>query len=195
MIENVDSDILNFLRVIYFGAYTNPYKAASSRAYLDMNRTIRFKGMDERIRVVLREQIDHLIEDRIKKISVSSQEEYDAWHKALCFDIRREYEAVGVEFSIGQAQKWVNMTIKYLYMLGADTFDGIFQFFHIPIDNYVFDIAKKMLGIERPKIPWSRWESYDDQYMEYQSQIRARIDMDPLRWEFKYWLIEAKNRE
>lgn len=51
MIENVDSDILNFLRVIYFGSYTNPYKAASSRAYLDMNRTIRFKGLDEKIRV------------------------------------------------------------------------------------------------------------------------------------------------
>ena len=33
------------------------------------------------------------------------------------------------------------MTIKYLYMIGADTFDDTFKYFHIPIDNYVFDGA------------------------------------------------------
>ena len=66
------------------------------------------------------------------------------------------------------------MTIKYLYMIGADTF----KYFHIPIDNYVF--AQKVLGIKRPKIAWSRWESYENQYMEYQKQLRSKIDIDPL---------------
>ena len=194
MIEKVDSDILSFLRTIYFGVYTNLYKAASSRAYLDMNRTIRFRGLDEDTRVFLREQINQKLEEAIKALSVSSQEEYDEWHKNLCFDIMQEYEKAGVEFSIGQSQKWINMTIKYLYMLGADTFDEEFQYFHIPIDNYVFDIAKKVLSIDRPKIAWSRWESYDDQYMQYQRALREKIDIAPLRWEFKYWLIEAGNR-
>ena len=68
------------------------------------------------------------------------------------------------------------MKIKYLYMIGADTF----KYFHIPIDNYVFDIAQKVLGIKRPKIAWSRWESYENQYMEYQKQLRSKIDIDPL---------------
>lgn len=194
MVEKVDSDILSFLRTIYFGAYTNPYKAASSRAYLDMNRTIRFKDLDEKIRFALRERIDRKLEEAIKELSVSSQEEYDVWHKNLCLNIQKEYEKVGVEFTIGQSQKWVNMTIKYLYMLGADTFDETFRYFHIPIDNYVFDIAKKVLSVDRPKIAWSRWESYDDQYMQYQRALRERIDIDPLRWEFKYWLIEARDR-
>lgn len=31
----VDTDALDFLKVIYFGAITNPYEAASKRAYLD----------------------------------------------------------------------------------------------------------------------------------------------------------------
>lgn len=194
MIEKVDSDILSFLRAIYFGSYTNLYKAASSRAYLDMNRTIRFKGLDEECRSNLRKYIDEKLEKAIKELSVFSQEEYDVWHKNLCLDIQRSYERAGVDFTIGQSQKWVNMTIQYLYMLGANTFDGVFQYFHVPIDNYVFDIAQKVLGIKRPKIAWSRWKSYDNQYMEYQKQLRSKIDMDPLRWEFKYWLLEARNR-
>ena len=61
-------------------------------------------------------------------------------------------------------------------MIGADTF----KYFHIPIDNSVFDIAQKVLGIKRPKIAWSRWESYENQYMEYQKQLRSKIDIDPL---------------
>ncbi len=44
----VDTDALDFLKVIYFGVITNPYEAASKRAYLDMNRTIRFNGMPEK---------------------------------------------------------------------------------------------------------------------------------------------------
>lgn len=36
----VDKDILDFLKAIYFGDFTDPLKVASSRAYRDMNRTI-----------------------------------------------------------------------------------------------------------------------------------------------------------
>ena len=38
----VDMDALDFLKVIYFGVSTNAYEAADRRAYLDLNRTIRF---------------------------------------------------------------------------------------------------------------------------------------------------------
>ena len=44
-VVTVDKDILDFLKAIYFGSYSNPYTAASNRAYLDMNRTIRFQGV------------------------------------------------------------------------------------------------------------------------------------------------------
>lgn len=194
MVEKVDSDILSFLRAIYFGSYNNPYQAAASRAYLDMNRTIRFKALEDDIRLALREQVNKMLESDIKALLVSSQADYDAWHKETCLKIQQVYQKAGIEFTIGQSQKWINMTIKYLYMIGADTFDDTFQYFHIPIDNYVFDIAQKVLGIKRPKIAWSRWESYENQYMEYQKQLRSKIDIDPLRWEFKYWLQEARNR-
>lgn len=41
------------------------------------------------------------------------------------------------------------MTIKYLDMPKADFFDDIFKFLHIPLANYVFDIARDSLGITR----------------------------------------------
>ena len=124
---------------------------------------------------------------------ITSQEEYDSWHHARCTEIRSLYRAVGIEFHYGQSQKWLNMMIKYLYMIGECTFDGIFEFLHVPLDNYVFDVAQKELGISRPKIPWSRWDDYTGQYETYQNELRSRIqDYPPLRWEFKFWMKEAR---
>ena len=40
---SVDEDILDFLKYVYFGDFSNPIEAASGRAYLDMNRTLRLK--------------------------------------------------------------------------------------------------------------------------------------------------------
>ena len=39
----VDKDILDFLKVIYFGDINDPMEAAADRAYRDLNRTIRYK--------------------------------------------------------------------------------------------------------------------------------------------------------
>ena len=192
----VDTDVLDFLKVIYFGVITNPYEAASKRAYLDMNRTIRFKGLPEEKRTELRSTVTSLLEKEIRLLTpeiITSQKDYDAWHFARSANIRSIYCEAGVEFHFGQAQKWLNMMIKYLYMIGECTFDGIFQYLHIPLDNYVFDVAQKELGIKRPKVAWSRWDDYDRQYWSYQNELRTRIrDYPPLRWEFKYWMKEAR---
>ncbi len=58
----VDKDILDFLKTIYFGDFTDPLKAASSRAYQDMNRTIIFKGMPDATRLALREKVNDVFE-------------------------------------------------------------------------------------------------------------------------------------
>ena len=117
----VDTDALDFLKVIYFGVITNPYEAASKRAYLDMNRTIRFNGMPEEKRTELRSSVTTLLEKEIRLLSpgiITSQKEYDVWHHARCTEIRSLYRNNGIEFHFGQSQKWLNMMIKYLYMIG-----------------------------------------------------------------------------
>ena len=200
MAENitVDRDVLDFLRTIYFGVYTNPYVAASSRAYRDMNRTIRFNGMEQEQRNALRSSVDELLEKEITSLvvdGVKSQDEYDKWHFKICEKIRKIYSEAGIEFNYGQSQKWLNMTIKYLFIIGECSFDGIFQYLHVPIDNYILDVANKELKIARPVGAWSRWDQYDEQYLEYQKELRNKIDgLDPLRWEFQFWLKEARQR-
>lgn len=70
----------------------------------------------------------------------------------------------------------------------------MFNYLHIPLDNYVFNIARDSLGIKRPKIVWSKWDKYDEQYLHYQKQIREHIkDISPLRLEFRNWLIAARS--
>lgn len=200
MAENitVDRDVLDFLRTIYFGVYTNPYVAASSRAYRDMNRTIRFNGMEQEQRNALRSSVDELLEKEITSLvvdGVKSQDEYDKWHFKICEKIRKIYREAGIEFNYGQSQKWLNMTIKYLFIIGEYSFDGIFQYLHVPIDNYILDVANKELKIARSVGAWSRWDQYDEQYLEYQKELRNKIDgLDPLRWEFQFWLKEARQR-
>lgn len=197
-IVTIDEDIVEFLRAIYFGTYTNPYEAASNRAYLDMNRTIRFNGMPSQERDKIRKKVTGILEEEIKMIcaiKVSHQEQYDIWHFYVCDKIRKLYRDNHIEFYYGQAQKWVNMTMKYLYIIGECAFDGLFQYLHAPLDKYVFDIAKKEEGIKKPKVSWSRWDDYQGQYISYQNELRSRIRGDNLlRWEFKYWLKEARKR-
>lgn len=195
----VDKDILYFLKAIYFGDFTDPLKAASSRAYRDMNRTIRFNGLPDATRLALREIVNGIFEIEISKLtsgSVTSQEKFDIWHRSVSDTIKALYLDEGIKFTYGHAQKWINMTIKYLYMLEADSFDDVFEFLHIPLDNYVFDIARDSLGITRPKVAWSSWDNYEEQYLQYQNLIREKITTGtPLRWEFRYWLKATRNIE
>lgn len=193
---NVDKDILDFFKVIYFGAITDPMAAASDRAYRDLNRTIRFKDMPQDRRDFLRHSVTALFKKEIPELvqfGVDDQDGYDTWHYHICWKIRTYYRDAGVEFHYGQAQKWLNMTMKYLYVSGEYTFDDLFQYLHVPIDNYVFSIANKELGIPQPTTAWSRWDDYDRQYMAYQTALRSKIrGYHPLRWEFKFWMKEAR---
>ena len=192
----VDKDALDFLKVIYFGTITDPFEAAAFRAYRDFNRTLRFGDTDSSKRYELRKAATEILRKRITELKnndINSQDKFDSWHKETCSMIRQPYNEAGINFSWGQAQKWLNMTIKYLYIVGDCDFKGVFRFCHIPIDNYVFEIAQKELGIPIPRVRWSRWTDYNNQYMTYQKELRSRIQgYVPLRWEFKFWMKQAR---
>ncbi len=188
----IDEDIIEFLKTIYFGNLSDPLKAASNRAYRDMNRTIRFNSLQSTERRKLRECTTTKFSEEIDYLcscAVKSQDDYDSWHYNVCKSIIKTYAKSDVKLTYGQAQKWVNMTIKYLYILEAYTFDDVFEYLHIPIDRYILDIVHDELGIESPKVVWSKWDDYDKEYLDYQKKIRNKIiGCEPLRWEFSNWL-------
>lgn len=87
----VDKDALDFLKVIYFGVITDPYEAASFRAYRDFNRTLRFGEMPDEVRLDLRKQVTEILRERISNIAEEThmtQESFDTWHKETCSLIR-----------------------------------------------------------------------------------------------------------
>lgn len=205
---NVNEELLEFLKFSYFGNLKNPIEAASNRAYRDMCRTLKFDVLpkDTKATIIsdLKEAVNVIFKEEIPIINeggITSPEKFDSWHCKVCENIKLLYNEKGIEFTCGQAQKWVNMTIKYLYILKDYNFDSVFEYLHIPVDKYILEIANKKLGIDAPTNAWSRWDNYKE-YKDYQKAIRKKlkektreksdIDTPPLLWEFKNWLEVAK---
>lgn len=196
-----DEEILKFLKFSYFGDLNISIEIASNRAYRDMCRTLKFDVLpkDTKTTIIsdLKEAVNVIFKEEIPIInegSITSPEKFDSWHCKVCENIKLLYNEKGIKFTYGQAQKWVNMTIKYLYLFGGYTFDRVFENIHIPVDKYILEAANKKLGIDKPTTSWSKWNDYDD-YCKYQKAIREELrkkNISPLRWEFKTWLEKAQ---
>ena len=187
-------DVHSFLLNAYFGEVADPFFTAADSAYLDLNRTIEFNKTDVSVdlKAALRARSVKLIKDSVKELSENSiitQESFDTWHIELCSGIKQNYIGAGVPFHYGQAQKWVNMTMKYLSVINSGMTKSFFECLHIPIDSIVLDIAFEEFSIERPIHRWSRMEQKE--YLDYQSRLRSAIlsskGLAPLLWEFRNW--------
>lgn len=193
----IDKDIVDSLRGLYFGSYSDLFYAVGVRAYRDFNRTLSFGDYPKEKRELLRASaIDslHSAFDSLDQHSIPDQVAFDAWHRKTADKLVRLYDEAGIAFSYGQAQKWINMTAKYLYIAGKRDFAGLFDYLHIPIDKYIMDIAFDKFRLRKPRLAWSKWNY--DQYIEYQKALRALITTEaPLRWEFHNWLEAARDYE
>jgi hypothetical protein len=94
-------------------------------------------------------------------------------------------------FYVGQAQKWLNMTLKYIYVMGDErvpSYDRFYGFGHVPIDNVIIgrfqEYKPRRLGA------WSRLNDYEE-YLGYQQWIRETWpDSAPFAVEFNLWQTE-----
>lgn len=145
--------------------------------------------------------------------------DFDDWHKAKCEEIKEKmngnYETVNnsdekvleESFTIGQAQKWVNMTLKYLWLLDALPTGVKPEYLHVPIDSYIIEIAydnknkfDNALGLEKkPEKSWSKLSKYK-KYFEIQEAIREAIKTNttnetiPIKWESLAWIEVAEKQ-
>lgn len=188
----IDADRFNFLQYAYFGA-DGSFPAASNRAYRDLCRTLRFHGESG---TAYRDHVSKVLEAEITTMlsnAPTTQIAYDSWHHFICDSLIEYYASTGFEFNLGHAQKWVNMTMKYIYIHGQLDVSPVFEYLHVPLDSYVFSAVEKKLAIKPPCTAWSKLTSYE-QYILYQQKIRKAVTVPPLRWEFRNWLSEAKIR-
>lgn len=100
-------------------------------------------------------------------------------------------------FSYGQAQKLINMMIKYLYIYyqceGLNDLDGLIECAHVPIDRFVLKGAFDTENYNR--VPWSQFGTYEE-YMDCKKEIdsKAKEDGYPngFQWELAKWPFPDK---
>ena len=187
-------------------------RAASRRAYRDMCRTLCFNGDIKNDAKKIENEYSAVVTgiflDEIPKcFTINNKMDFDAWHKKFCDSVISKFEKACEEdkenqcrkFYYGQAQKWVNMTLKYLVMLlDSSKLAKVYPYLHIPIDRIIIERANETLNVPPPVngkkvVPWSKlnFELYD----QYQKDLRSKIgDQAPLDWESTAW-IEAQKVE
>lgn len=70
---------------------------------------------------IVRPDVIDYLKTRILTKLTKKKEKYDKWHEDTCKEIINKYSKINsseIKFSYGNAQKLLNMTMKYLYMLG-----------------------------------------------------------------------------
>lgn len=168
---------IKFLIKCYFGDVNDPIRMAVNRAYRDMARTLRVsKAEREHGRIVITEYLYKRLED----LSKDHKNDFDEWHRTTSFEIKNRYE----KLTFGQIQKWLNMSIKYLYtlkQLGLDDVDDYYvnntNKFHAPLDSLI------LKSVNRENLCWSKIQSYDE-YLSIINRITFKS-------EYEMWINSA----
>ena len=143
---------------------------------------------------------------------------YITWHSSLCSNLIVLYENAGctwgtnngkdLAFSYGIAQKWVNMTMKYMVItadlcaLCDDDFGFVQKFgdmiakfrndFHAPVDRYIIDAAgrefsdivlptekESLQNYKYPSDYVESWSQWDpEMYKQFSSSLKAELDKE-----------------
>lgn len=187
-----------------------------NRAYLDMCRTIRFSNrLSVGQKKEWKDNLSFVICQSINQF-ISGQKPFDIIHNEICNQLIMDANNgsfLKKPFKYGQAQKWLNMTLKYAFLLHVfDNVDGFEEKLHVTIDRYIIrealssysvDNNEYALGIDRSSFPeeesWSRWEYKDyamaqevirNHVVEYNKRYKKSIS--PFLWEMNAWIEQAR---
>lgn len=190
------ADYEDYLVYLYFGGRTDYLTRCIDRAYRDFSRTLRglriVETKDALYAQAQQTLIQHLELLRDPHTQPTDPTGFDSWHRAICSRLITLYRDHAHEMYIGQAQKWVNMSLKYIFTVGEERvpgFQAIYPFCHVPLDSILMQQFKPY---QPPSLPerWSRIDDYD-QYIRYQHWIREQFTRLPLDIEFLLWLKQV----
>lgn len=172
-------------------------------AYRDMQpRTI--KGHNIADTQTLREDMAEKFLDYFKGSAPKERADFDEFHKTTCSYFLRELNKIVPDpQKFGKAQKFVNMTFKYLYCFdNAEKYEDHFKFCHMPIDSYTlnwyFDNQKQLQKQKKiTKSAIKNWSSLTErQYGSLKDDIREMLPGEtPLLVEFRIWPQEIAKVE
>jgi hypothetical protein len=188
--DPTQSDQDNFVLRLYFGADDDAVDQIIGRAYLDLSRTVHGVGSFPDARGKASHFLHRELSSLPQNSTVLTQSGFDLWHRETCSALCATYAECGYEyFFIGQAQKWVNMALKYVFVFGVARLPGftsLYPLCHVPIDNILLGI-EEFRGLATFNEAWSRIMKYED-YMSFQIAVRNRFPSSaPLAVEFWAW--------
>ena len=133
-------------------------------AYLDFNRTLRGISKVDNAAKLHTNAVDVLSKSlaELKEMlkTPTDQTIFDTWHEETCAKLIAVYEGSYTVYG-GQAQKWVNMTLKYVYTLGDERISGFkaaYPLCHAPLDNIV---VKELVKFGFPGLTDVVWSKLD----------------------------------
>lgn len=187
------TDYENYLISIYFGSREDLLDGCIQRAYRDFCRILNGMAKFEN-RLILKDRAIEVFRGdlhNLKTISCesASEQNFDNWHKLICDKLVSLFDFYHFPIRVGHAQKWVNMTMKYIFTMGEERLTGFhdaYQFCHAPLDNIFLNQLYKY-GLPKFKFVWSHIDDYNE-YLNIQNWIRQRFDYSPLDVEFFLWL-------
>lgn len=172
---------INFLIFTYFGIDLNDYdepffddlvlEQSINKAYLDAtqqgafntlldNNDLKAKANEshKKAHEHIKKAISSLVKTK-ETLDCSYNVTFDKWHDGICSKILKDYEGINKDkerFSYGNAQKWVNMSLKNLYIISEiidfflDDTREMYRiildksdYFHVPVDSYILKAAAK----------------------------------------------------
>lgn len=178
----------------WYGKYDN-LEVASNRAYLDLCRTLKWISKKlEKNNINKKKKVAELIEkELINLVTSSKQSEFNEKHSSICNNIIDIYNGYYNDFTFWHAQKWLNMTLKYLFILDLENIynlDRVYKFCHVPIDSIILKELKNKRIISDKDISkvWSKMS--EEEYNILLNKIYNReIDRDKfmLDLDFDLW--------
>jgi hypothetical protein len=179
-----------FVLRLYFGDGDDKLRLAIHRAHQDFSRTVHGIGKYPNARSKGDDFMYGAIVELAMQPKDANQALFDVWHEKTSKDLCAIYCEAGYKaFYIGQAQKWINMALKYVYVFGESRLPGYGKFFpycHVPIDNIILE-KDEFKDLRSFKCAWSRISDYGE-YMAFQLSVRRKFpESSPLAVEFWAW--------
>ena len=195
-----EQDFYEYLLNLYFNLKNGYLEASINRAYLDFSRTlhgIRKHPKKEMLFKLAKNKVIETITE-MKDIQFENQRSFDNFHKKLSLEIRKIYRDNNFDgFNIGHSQKWINMTLKYIFTMKEKRIPGykhVYQYSHVPLDNIIISKLKEYGFKGLNNRTWSRIDDYQE-YFEIQQWIRKRFPKFlPMDVEFKLWIGEILDK-
>lgn len=173
------------------------FEGAAHKAYADMaRRTLRIKE-NFKERIALKKSATEILRQAVEDLKNDSSD-FPKWHEKSCNALIACY---GGQLSYGQAQKWLNMLLKYLYVYDVKGYETLFSRkekitdLDMPVDSKVIEALHRKYNVKRPTAGWSAWDR--NTYRAYQAAARSALhnapDIEnpderiPFYWELIHW--------